>query len=293
MAKSRQVFGLQFVANDNKLNLYRPGNPIHSWYTTSPNPAKEHHNAFILHNGARIGFDSNSPFSSTEMEVGMPFHGLHSEDITLEGQSETFCQFSYLALGIDKYPSDKGKSDYHPDAFIVQADMHVPSSNCAHRVHLDNGRLLDMWTSVGLLAGWRQGTSSLGTVLAISPQGGRIAAATWSRVLVWSFDARLLHQGELQHYYPTRDYNEGKKLGRIRPTLLPSAGIVHNMLWIDQTQLYATTDQGLIRWDIGPMSDGEKEELTLTYDAWPETAVARPARPAMPDRLKNKSWSLG
>lgn len=74
-----------------------------------------------------------------------------------------------------------------------------------------------------------------------------------------------------------RDYNERKGFGRLRPTLLHSEGVIHNMLWTNETQLYATTDEGLVKWDISHMSDGEREDLSLAYDAWPDTAVAVPA----------------
>ena len=112
--------------------------------------------------------------------------------------------------------------------------------------------------------------------MAISPGGGSIASATWSRVLVWTLNPRLLHQGELQHYFPVHDYNHKRGIGRLRPFLLKPMGVVHNMLWISETILYATTDQGLVKWDMGNMSDGEEENLSLAFDAWPETAVAMP-----------------
>lgn len=114
----------------------------------------------------------------------------------------------------------------------------------------------------------QQGTSSLGTIVAISPRGTRIAAATWSRVSLWSLDPSLLLQGELQHYFPVRDYNTRKGFGRLRPTPLSSEGVVHSMAWSSETLLYATTDQGLVKWDIGHMSQGEREDLTLAHDAW-------------------------
>ena len=150
------------------------------------------------------------------------------------------------------------------------------TTGCDHVIDLEGGRRLPSWKALALLAGYREGTSSLGTVVAISPRGTKIAAATWSRVLVWSLNPTLLHQGELQHYFPVRDYNSKKGFGRLRPTLLSSEGVVHSMLWTNETQLYAATDRGLVKWDMGHMSDGERESLSLAYDAWPDTAVAAP-----------------
>lgn len=184
----------------------------------------------------------------------MPFHGARIFNISIGPQPVPICQTSYLALGISKTADESN----HPNVFIVQADDHRTVSDGDHSVHLDEGRKLTGWKALALLAGWRQGTSSLGTVMSISPEGSRIAAATWSRVLVWSLHPRLLVQGELQHYFPVGDYNSRKGIGRLRPTLLSPEGVVHNMLWTNETQLYATTDQGLVRWDLGHMSDGER-----------------------------------
>ena len=272
MYKERQIFGVQFVENDSKLNFYQPGNPVHSWYTTMCNPAEKECGP-LLSNFAFINIGFNEGSLNIEFEVGMPFHGSHFEDVAVDGQPAPLCQTSYLALGISRSIDETCSHQY---AFLIQADCHVPASACRHDIDLDKGRKLVSWKAVALLAGWRKGTSSLGTVVAISPDGSRVAAATWSRVLIWSFNPRLLHQGELQHYFPLRDYNERKGFGRLRPVLLPSEGVVHRMLWVDNAHLYATTDRGLVKWDIGHMSDGEREELTLTYDAWPETAVAVP-----------------
>ena len=76
----------------------------------------------------------------------------------------------------------------------------------------------------------------------------------------------MLDRGELQQYFPPRDYNIRKGLGRSRPTLLSSEGVVYKMFWTNETQLYVTTDQGLAKWNIGHMSVGRRESLSLEYD---------------------------
>lgn len=201
----------------------------------------------------------------------MPFHATHSYSVNVDSNAAAMCGNSYLALGMTKHPRE---STNHPDVFIVQAESMVFSSDCQHRIVPEEGRSIQSWEPVAFLAGYRQGTSSLGTVIAVSPEGTKIAAATWSQVLIWSFSPKLLLQGELQHYFPTHDYKPGKGFGRLRPTLLPSQGVVHSMLWANETQLYATTDRGLAQWDIGHRSEGEREHLTLAYDDWPDTAMA-------------------
>ena len=225
----------------------------------------------MLANSAVI---SNTTFARIDFEVGMPFHGVHiKHNMMDESSGREACHTTYLALGIS-CGGYEGSNQRH--AFIVQAECREPARSCSHQINLDNGRKLSVWEAVALLAGWKMGDSSLGTVVATSPHGTRLAAATWSRILVWSFDPSLLHPGELEYYFPERDFNKNKGFGRLRPTTLMPEGVVHKMLWVDEMTLYATTDRGLVRWNLGPMSNGDRGELTLAYDAWPETVIAAP-----------------
>ena len=260
------------MENDQKLNFSKPGIPIHSWFSPTPNLSDDRCYP-ISTNTALLNIDKVQDDDVEEFAIGMPFHAIHSHGVTVDWSAAAMCGNSYLALGMTKHP--RGSSS-HPDVFIVQADSIVFSSDCQHHVVPEEGRKLRSWKALAFLAGYRQGGSSLGTVIAVSPEGTRIAAATWSQVLIWSFSPKLLQQGELQHYFPTHDYNPRKGFGRLRPTLLPSQGVVHSLLWTNETQLYATTDRGLAKWDIGHRSEGEREQLTLAYDAWPNTAVAAP-----------------
>lgn len=268
--KDRQIFSMQFVENDRKVNLYEPGKPVHRWYTAT-RVVEEESRGPMRNNTAIVPLDPDEERSGSEIfAIGMPFHGAHFDNLSVDGQTAILCQSSYLALGINK------QGDQAEYAYILRAETHTATAVCRHTVTLDRGRKIFSWKATALLAGWRQGTSSLGTVVAISPGGSRIAAATWSRVLVWSFTPRFLHEGDLQHYFPVRDFNTRKGIGRLRPILLPSVGIIHSMQWIDETHLYATGDQGLVRFDIDHMSNCERESLTLRFDAWPDTAVIQP-----------------
>ena len=239
---------------------------IHSWYTTCPNSVEEDSKPIysntvsidVEHDGTRLVF-----------EVGMPFHGIHTYNV--DRQPMPMCQISYFALAMSKTPNQNGQTD----VFIVRADSYLSMNSCDHKVHLDEGRSNHSWTVLALLAYRKRCcVSSLGTVFATSPDGTRIAAADWSRVLVWSVNLRVLHQGEMQHYFPTCDYNVRKRIGRLRPTLLSSEGVVHKMLWTNETQLYAASDEGLVKWDFGHMSAGRRQTLSLAYDVWPQDVVA-------------------
>ncbi len=151
MSKDRQIFSIEFVENDKKLNLFKPGHPVHSWYTATCSPADEECGP-LMSNTARVALDPNINVPLEAFAVGMPFHGAHFDSITVDWQSAPLCQTSYLALGINKQGDD---SHY---AYIVQANSHNSTIGCDHQVNLGQGRRLLTWTAVALLAGWRQGT---------------------------------------------------------------------------------------------------------------------------------------
>ena len=260
---SRLISNLHFVQSDTKLNFYTPGNPLHSWYTNSCNP-----NAGcgpIWPNSAIVQVDSNL---FEEHAISMPFYAAHSRDIRDDSRPAPYCRTSYLAIGTSK-------DSIQSDGFIVQAEWEILARHCDHVALTERGRRTGHgWKAIALLAGWRQGKSSLGTVSSISPLGTRIAAATWSRLLVWAFNPDLLHQGALELYFPKRDYNSRKGMGRLRPVRLRSEGVIHSLFWANETTLYAATDEGLVRWDMGHKSSGERENLSLAFDAWPANVVA-------------------
>ena len=258
--KHRMTLNCQFADNDSKLNLYKAGAPVHSWYTSCPNPAEEESGP-IFSNTASIDIEKDG--TRQAFEVGMPYYGIHTYSVFVDTHSMPVCQISCFALAVSKSMNRHGQTD----VFIVYADSYLSVGSCDHTIDLDKGRKSGSWTALALLAGFKsECLSSLGTVIAISPGGTRIAAANWSRVLVWSVNPTELLQEHLQHYFPARDFNTRKCIGRLRPTLLSSEGVVHKLLWTNETQLYATTDQGLVKWDIGHMSEGRRERLSLAYD---------------------------
>ncbi len=262
---------MQFVRDNKTINFYEPGDPIHRWYTNSCDPDAPESGP-MWKNRVHLDLDNEERWQA--FHVGMPFHGAHNITAYVSQQTIPVCVTSFLAIGIN-HDFDTYNNDSY-DAFIVQSETHSQSAGCLHLVDLDSGRRSSSWKAIVLLAGWRRGTSSLGTVMAISSGGSSIASATWTRVVVWTFNPRLLHHDDLQHYFPVRDYNSTKGIGRLRPFVLKAAGVVYKMLWVGETVLCAATDQGLVVWDMGNMSVGQRENLSLEFDAWPDTAVAMP-----------------
>ena len=192
--------------------------------------------------------------------VGIPFTGIHSYNVDVDYTDALMCRTSYLAIAIER---DQPEDDTSKNAFIVQSDHDISRVTCAHTIDLDAGRRSSSWRALALLAGYRQGTSSLGTILAISPDGTHIAAADWDNVLIWSLDPDLLLQGGLEHYFPAVDYNPRKEIGRLRPVKFKPEGVVHSMCWYGETTLWAVTDGGVVRWDCGPMAKGSRHELAI------------------------------
>ena len=156
-------------------------------------------------------------------------------------------------------------------AFIVQTEAVVPESICRHEINLQVQRPGEMWRPVAFLAGWRAGSSSLGTVMALSPGGKRIAAAMWDQLLIWTVDVDVLYHHGLQQYFPVRDFNKRKGIGRLRPTRLSTEGIgvIYALRFVSQFSLFASTERGLVQWDMRVMSRGERQVLSLDQEAVP------------------------
>ena len=248
------ILNLQFVRGSSTLNFYKPGNPVHSFFTTALDPTSVDHDVTSQQNLELIDVDKENAL--LRFEVGMPFFGFHTSNIRIDEFHLPFCRFYYLAIGITQ-------EIVSSNVFIVQTSHNVRHSNCNHVVDLDRGRRSRTWVARALLAGWRQKTFSAATVMAISPGGGRIAAATWSTVQIWTFDPMLLHQESLEEYFPVCDYNRRKRMGRLRPTRLSTEGVVHRMVWVDENNLYATTDHGLVKWNMGHLSVGKKRDTAV------------------------------
>ena len=200
-----------------------------------------------------LGYHSSTP---VPFAIGMPFYGHHTGDAEGSHNNTNSCERDYLAIGIRKDESNSR-------AFIVHTQHLTPAYRCSHEIHLDSGRQNIDWTAVAQLAGWRQGTSSLGTVMGVSPAGTRIAAATWKQVLIWTLDPRILGTADYSQYFPEKDFNARKYIGRLRPIALPSAHVTHRLKWTDEQTLCAITDRGLIRWKVGARASGARGALLL------------------------------
>ena len=232
------VSNLNFVEEGRMLELFEAGHYIPGFYSYIKESG-EQESPVILQAGNAINLHKDG--RRHLFSIGTPFYEHHTNRHTLDSSSETRCARSQLALGF----TDNKKDPSYPSEsiFIMQSEYFTQEQDCSHLITYDNGRSSNrQWKPIALLAGYKQSSSTLGTVAAISPDGTRVAAAIWDRVYLWSFNPRLMLEGELHLYFPPHDFNGRKGFGRLRPTLLPNAGgVVHGMLWTNEENLFAIT----------------------------------------------------
>lgn len=257
------IFDVNFINGGKGINFYEAGNPIHSWFISSFEGVET--DGTLTWQSSRNAFWIDLHGQTTFLELGMPFRGLHWD---MNPEQTRFCGYTYHAIGITTTSSPAS-------AFILASQYHLPMADCPHSVDLDRGRNRVDWILVAFLAGWRLGRSSLGTVMAVSPGGNGVAAATWDLLLIWTLDGDLLQNGTLRHYFPVRDYDLKRSIGRLRPTKLSTDGIgvIYSLRWASETSLFADTEVGLVQWDMSITSTGQRQTLSLDQEARPGNGV--------------------
>ena len=271
------AFSLQFAEKGKKLDLFERGHPMPSWTATI---GERHNNTdSVLASDTSLAVDVHKEDASyhPRFSVATPFHEKHTTGVAVDWSTEPRCERVYLALGTAE--TDQSTPESNQSLFVLRKEIFSRPHDCDHLINHEKGRNVSReWTPVALLSGFKQGTSTLGTVLAASPGGSRVAVSLWNKVYLWSFNPSMLLDGALELYFPPRDYNSRKGFGRIRPTLLSHpGGVVHSMLWAGEDILLAVTDKGLGKWDLSCMVENEEEKLSLVHDTWPDNALAAPA----------------
>ena len=276
------LFDIQFVERGKKMLLSQLGSPVpycHTQLGYNGNSVED--SATIIRQ--RIPFGLHGEGSSMQISTGMHFFGSHAFRQPVDFDEEDYCRKSFLSLGRTEASSTGNRPS---QLFIVRHEDFTLPGDCDHEIDLDSHQTAGRPTA--LLAGFRQDSKTSGSVLAMSPDGSRISAAIWRRVYVWSINPRMLVEGNLDLYFPPQDFNARLGLGRILPTLLPIAeGVVHRLVWTSETNLFAITDRGLMSWDLGCTSDGDKDFLSLAHDAWSPSAVSAPAPGAWDRKIPN------
>lgn len=242
---------MQFTPDNSRLKFCRIGVPVYSWcadyssemeriglYPTSK--------AVVLHGHRR---DS--------VIVDMPFYQDHVRNFL--PPTTTFprrCVTKFLAIAITELGEDQ-------QVFVILMTLETAADACHHQPMLYWNPRHEPVELIAKLDGFRRGSSSLGTVMAISPKGSRIALSDWSELRVWALNPGALHEDPLELYWPAQDICQECELVVIRPVQLPPRGVIHSMCWRDENELYAMTDQGLVRWDVGCRAYGKRESLSF------------------------------
>ncbi len=242
--KSRLIFDMEFAR---QLHFFKPGTPIHLW---SADVGKLDELGPIQTNSELVQVDD----VDKQLAVGVPFHGFHE---TFRGDNDLdYCRTRYLAIGINL-----GKEQA---AYVVQAEQECLYLNCDHQTDLQRGRGSSEWRPLARLARYSQGRSSLGTVMAVSQQGRRIAMADWDRLLVWALEPETFQVGDPYNYQSGNfrkfyGCDEDDSILRIEPLQLPTQAIIHRLCFTGENRLYAIADSGLMRWDLGPSCSNKRK----------------------------------
>lgn len=271
------AFSLNFAEKGTKLDLFERGHPMPRWTAavTEVHNRTDSISASCTKLSVDVHKDGDGPYPL--FSVGVPFHEKHTTGVAVDWDPEPQCERGYLALATTDDDQCTPESDQ--SLYVFKKYTFSPPDECDHLIDHEKGRNLSRGCiPVALLGGFKQGASTLGTVVAVSPGGSRVAASLWNNVYLWSFNPGMLLDGALELYFPPRDYNRRKGFGRIRPSLLSIAGgVVHSMRWVGEGILFAVTDRGLSKWDLNCTLESEEEELSLVHDTWPDNAITVPA----------------
>lgn len=200
------------------------------------------------------------PFSdslSLHFAIGIPFFGTHA---TITQNNMEMCNWKYLSLGIAKH-----RSEGWSVACLLRSEALCQSRNCDHELNLDRGRRFIAWTVVATLSGFQESTSSIGSIVAASPLGTRIAVANWDVIYIWALEPNSIIENNEDGYYPPCSVGENPDVVELRPIALPLDAVCFKLKFLyEENELLALTDRGLMLWDLGAFGNGEKEAVQLT-----------------------------
>lgn len=254
------ICNMQFTCDGSQLNLYTIRFPIHRFAAETSIPLEPYPTMTCYQ--ARI---TAGPFSTHLAYVGKPFYYHHVQDVPIPSNTHSFgCVTTFTAVAVTI-------ENWGHLAFIVECSMEHEARDCVHQPRRIGTSSFRDWNALARLDGFELdvfngGHSTLGNILAISPRGTRIALSDWAKVRVWAVVPNAVQTEGLELTFPAEDFCEKTRLGILRHVELPSRGVIHSMCWNSEDQLYAMTDRGLVRWDVGPMACGRAESLSSDFE---------------------------
>jgi hypothetical protein len=168
---------------------------------------------------------------------------------------------------------DPELTDGRCGAFLLKI-IHRSTSTCGpYRMELNDSGMAEHFY-VARLAGVPivdRTLSTTGLKIAVSPGANRIAIAHWKTVKVWALDPDVLlnpipfdlihgqeglvpgdylhSEGRGWEYYACGEYEEG--LVVLEPVELPMCGVVYDLEFTDEDELWGHCDGELVRWSFG------------------------------------------
>ena len=205
--------------------------------------------------------------------VGIPFYFDHIRDFSSQTQDgEDECSVTLMAVVVIlQREAVLGDGKDHV-AFVAQWTVKLAADDCSHQPKQVETSSCRDWKALARLDGFEvdsliAGRSSLGNVMAVSPQGTRIALSDWAQLRVWALDPDALREEDHELHFPAEDICEEYDLAILRHVELPSRGVIHSMCWHDEDRLYAMTDRSLVSWDVGPRACGRAELLSSVFES--------------------------
>ncbi len=255
---------MQFTCDGSQLNFYTAGLPIHRFsLNLHPRVQVPFNSTFtLLPNHA---FLETGPLTSCSSIVGIPFYYNHVRDFPFQSnRHENGCVTRLMGVAAATHSEDHV-------ALIAECTLEHRAHICGHQPRRILSSRCTIWNALADLEGFKldafdAGHSSLGNVMAVSPRGTRVALSHWAQLRVWALVPDAMHEEGLELFFPTEDFCQETMTGIIRHVELSSQGVIHSMCWHSEDHLYAMTDRGLVRWDVGPMACGRPASVSSDFE---------------------------
>ncbi|OAG07898.1 uncharacterized protein CC84DRAFT_1161943 [Paraphaeosphaeria sporulosa] len=130
---------------------------------------------------------------------------------------------------------------------------------------------------------------SIGLKVAVSPRAHRIALAAWRTLKIYALNPQVFLSQDQGLYGPEQSddgnaftycdpcptsawrsgyYNNWTREEEhvlLEPVTMPSTGVVHALRWVSEDEVWAVTDEGVCRWNVGVWATGERTEDYLAH----------------------------
>ena len=212
--------------------------------------------------------------------VGIPLRHYHHHRIThkdLRSGTPT-CVNTALKLVVNRKKFDDRNLPLRKGVFILKS-VHYPLTCKQHDPYVSNG--VSEHIPVACLAEPPDldHLPTIGMKIALSPRSNRIALAAWRTLRIYSIDpmaflsskrsygSRKSHARRYPHDYAFVNfcgwdyYNGRERVGgcvMLEPVEIVSTGVIYSLDWRSEDELWALTNEGVCRWNIGVRADGRK-----------------------------------